>query len=147
MGAQMRHLTGELSRTTSHLAKTVTQIGDTSELTKVVEASNKILGELKDNLVPLVKNIHDELREMRRDFTLRDDRYLDILRKIADSTAASASSSSATASNTAATASNTAATPSSDDEKNQSLRFGASSSSNNLGHLTEAASSSQDHLE
>ena len=112
LDAQMRHLTGELSRTTSHLAKTVTQIGDTSELTKVVEASNKILGELKDNLVPLVKNIHDELREMRRDFTLRDDRYLDILRKIADSTAASASSSSATASNTAATASNTAATPS-----------------------------------
>ena len=122
LDAQMRHLTGELSRTTSHLAKTVTQIGDTSELTKVVEASNKILGELKDNLVPLVKNIHDELREMRRDFTLRDDRYLDILRKIADSTAASASSSSATAGNTAATASNTAATPSSDDEKNQSLR-------------------------
>ena len=98
LDAQMRHLTGELSRTTSQLAKTVSQVGDTSEFSKVVsatkdvvECNTKILGELKDGLLPVVRNIHDEIRELRRDFAMRDDRYLEVLRKISDNTATSAS--------------------------------------------------------
>ena len=101
LDAQMRHLTGELSRTTSQLAKTVSQVGDTSEFSKVVsatkdvlECNTKILGELKDGLLPAVRNIHDEIRELRRDFAMRDDRYLEVLRKISDNTATSASAAS-----------------------------------------------------
>ena len=98
LDAQMRHLTGELSRTTVQLARTVSQVGDTSEFSKLVsttkdvlECNTKILGELKDGLLPAVKNIHDEMKELRRDFTMRDDRYLEVLRKISDNTATSAS--------------------------------------------------------
>ena len=79
------------------LARTVSQVGDTSEFSKVVSATKevldcntKILSELKDSLFPVIKNIHDEMKEMRRDFTIRDDRYLEVLRKISDNTAASA---------------------------------------------------------
>ena len=104
LDAQMRHLTGELSRTTSQLARTVSQVGDTTEFSKVVsatkevvECNTKILGELKDSLLPVVRNIHEEIREMRRDFTMRDDRYIDILRKISDHTSATASSVAASA--------------------------------------------------
>ena len=79
------------------LARTVSQVGDTSEFSKVVSATKevldcntKILCELKDSLFPVIKNIHDEMKELRRDFTIRDDRYLEVLRKISDNTAASA---------------------------------------------------------
>ena len=84
------------------LARTVSQVGDTSEFSKVVSATKevldcntKILGELKDSLFPVIKNIHDEMKELRRDFTMRDDRYLEVLRKISDNTAASATAASA----------------------------------------------------
>ena len=117
---QIRHLTGELSRTTSQLARTVSQVGDTTEFSKVVsatkevvECNTKILGELKDSLLPVVRNIHDEIREMRRDFTLRDDRYLDVLRKISENTSAAAASAASTAASAAASA-NTSSSRASD---------------------------------
>ena len=57
LDVQMRHLTGELSKTNTELAKTVASVGDSMEASKavsavkeVVETNNRILGEIKDNL-------------------------------------------------------------------------------------------------
>merc|ERR550519_2710807 len=102
----MRLLTGELSRTNGELAKMVSSVGDNTDVTKVVagvkdvvESNYKILGELKDNLLPLVRNVSDDIRDLRRDLRSREDRILDSLKKISDNTdkpaAAAAASSSA----------------------------------------------------
>ena len=93
LGAQMRHLTGELSKTNTELAKTVASVGDSMEASKavsavkeVVETNNRILGEIKENL----RNISDDMREMRRDLRVREDRIYDALKKISENTEKSA---------------------------------------------------------
>ena len=101
LDAQMRHLTGELSRTNGELSKMVASVGDTTEVIKVVagvkdvvESNYKILGELKDNLLPLVRNVSDDIRDLRRDLRSREDRILDSLKKISDNTDKTAAASS-----------------------------------------------------
>ena len=106
LDVQMRHLTGELSRTNTELAKTVASVGDTTEVSKavsavkdVVDTNNKILADIKDNL----RNISDDMRELRRDYRTRDDRILDMLKKISDNTDKAAVAAAATASASAST--------------------------------------------
>ena len=104
LDVKMRHLTGELSRTNTELAKTVASVGGSNEVTKVVsavkdvvETNNRILGEIKDNL----RNISDDMREQRRDSRLRDERIMDTLKKISDNsdkTLAATATASASAS-------------------------------------------------
>ena len=104
LDVQMRHLTGELSRTNTELAKTVASVCDSNEVTKVVlavkdvvETNNRILGEITDNL----RNISDDMRELRRDSRLRDERIMDTLKKISDNsdkTLAATATASASAS-------------------------------------------------
>eukprot|EP00092_Neocalanus_flemingeri_P036782 GFUD01040043.1.p1 GENE.GFUD01040043.1~~GFUD01040043.1.p1 ORF type:complete len:2751 (-),score=928.30 GFUD01040043.1:212-8194(-) len=98
LDAQMRQLTGELSRTTSQLARTVSQVGEGADMAKVVEAtkevvesSNKVLGEIRDNLLPAIKDVFHEVKEIRRDSRDRDEKILEILTKISENTAAAAS--------------------------------------------------------
>ena len=93
LDSQMRQLTGELSITTSQLARTVSQVEDGADMAKVVECSNKVLGEIRDNLLPAIKDVFNEVKEIRRDARDRDEKILDILTKISDNTAAAACSS------------------------------------------------------
>ena len=100
LDVQMRHLTGELSKTNTELAKTVASVGDSMEVSKavsavkeVVETNNRILGEIKDNL----RNISDDMREMRRDLRVREDRIFDALKKISENTEKSAAAAPAPA--------------------------------------------------
>ena len=67
LDAQMRQMTGELSRITSQLIRTISQVWDGADMTKeVVESRNKVLGETRDNLLPTIKDVLNEVKEMRR---------------------------------------------------------------------------------
>ena len=105
LDAQMRQLTGELSRTTSQLARTVSQVetgGDMSrvvEVTKeVLDSNNKILTEIKEiktNLMPIVSDIYNELRELRRDAHGKEVKMLEALTKITENTSVVSSTAAA----------------------------------------------------
>ena len=105
LDAQMRQLTGELSRTTSQLARTVSQVESGGDMSRVVEvtrevldSNNKILTEIKEiktNLMPIISDIYNELRELRRDAHSKEGKMLEALTKITENTAVVSSNAAA----------------------------------------------------
>ena len=99
---QMRQLTGELNRTTSALTRTLGQVEEREEHgarelgllveqgREVVDSGKLLVDEVKTSLVPLVRELLGEVRELRRDGARQSDRLALLLQKIADTPAPAA---------------------------------------------------------